>query len=93
MNKVQKDNGRNNQLHTTVSDLTKPKLSMNPCTVIHTEIFIILLAFIFAKVGKQKNSHVKKFLDFRKKSKFPTCYYHCSPAQIFSSCSRKAKLK
>lgn len=70
MNKLQKDNGRNNQLHTTVSDLTKPELSMNQCTVIHREIFIILLAFIFAKVGKKKtkqNSHGKKFLDFRKK--------------------------
>lgn len=55
MNKLQKDNGRNNQLHTTVSDLTKPELSMNQCTVIHREIFIILLAFIFAKVGKKKN--------------------------------------
>lgn len=67
MNEVQKDNGRNNQLHTTVSDLTKSELSMNQCTVTNREIFTVLLTLNSAKVGKKKNSHGKKFLDFRKK--------------------------
>ena len=67
MSKVQKDNGRNNQLHTTVSDLEKTELSVNQCTVVNREIFTVLLARNFAKVGKKKNSHGKKFLDFRKK--------------------------
>lgn len=39
MNEVQKDNGRNNQLHTTVSDLTKSELSMNQCTVTNRNIY------------------------------------------------------
>jgi len=60
MNEVQEDNGRNKQLHTTASDLTKPKLSTNKCPVTNREIFTILLALNFAKAGKKKNSHGKK---------------------------------
>lgn len=48
-------------------DLTKPELSMNQCTIINREIFTTLLALNFARVGKKKNSHGKKFLDFREK--------------------------
>lgn len=39
INKVQKDNRRKYQLHTTASDLTKPELSMNQCTV--TEKYLL----------------------------------------------------
>lgn len=47
MNKVQKDNGRNNHLHKNMSDLTKPELCIKV-------VFTILLALNFAKAGKKK---------------------------------------
>lgn len=50
-----------------MSDLTKPELFKSPCTVINREVFTVLQALLFAKVGNKQNNHRKKSLDFRKK--------------------------
>lgn len=67
MNQVQKDNGRKIKLHTAMSDLRKPELFTSQSTVINREVFTILRAFSFVKVGNKKNSHSKKSSDFTEK--------------------------